>query len=88
MHGLLGQGRNWRQFVLKDDHLSANRDIFLVDLRNHGESNHHASMTYEEMAEDLIRFCDSRNLDKVCLVGHNIGGKTALTTACMFPERI
>ena len=52
-----------------------------MDLRNHGESDHHASMTYREMADDLIRFADSRNLDKMTLIGHNIGAKTAMMTA-------
>ena len=84
---MLGQGRTWRQFVLNDQ-ISYNRDILLVDLRNHGESDHHASMTYSEMANDLIRFLDNRKLDKVILVGHNIGGKTAMHTASLFPERI
>ena len=87
LHGMLGQGRTWRQFVLNDQ-ISYNRDILLVDLRNHGESDHHASMTYSEMANDLIRFLDNRKLDKVILVGHNIGGKTAMHTASLFPERI
>jgi len=58
-----------------------NRDIMLVDLRNHGESDHHKSMTYTEMADDLIRFADSRELDKISIIGHNIGAKTALACA-------
>jgi esterase len=53
----------------------------LVDLRNHGESDFHNSMNYSEMADDLARFLDSRALDKITLVGHNIGGKTAMKFA-------
>ena len=60
----------------------------MVDLRNHGESDHHSSMTYEEMAADLIRFFDSRGLDQVTLIGHNIGGKTALATAGLYSDRV
>lgn len=77
----------WRQFALNDI-ISRDRDVFLVDLRNHGESDHHASMQYEEMAEDLLRFIDRRELAKVTLIGHNIGGKTAMAFTQLFPDRV
>ena len=60
----------------------------MLDLRNHGESDHHISMTYEEMAEDVARFASSRGLDKYTLIGHNIGAKTAMMTATLFPENV
>jgi esterase len=59
-----------------------------MDLRNHGESDHHNSMTYQEMADDLMRFLDARQLDKVTLIGHNVGGKTAMTAASQYPHRV
>ena len=71
-----------------NDIISRDRDVFLVDLRNHGESDHHRSMTYEEMADYLIRFIDRRELNRVSLIGHNIGGKTAMAFAKMFPGRV
>ncbi|MFO0116481.1 MAG: alpha/beta fold hydrolase [bacterium] len=58
--------------------MSRDRDVFLVDLRNHGESDHHQSMTYADMANDLLRFIDVRELEQITLIGHNIGGKTAM----------
>ena len=36
-----------------------NRNMHLIDLRNHGDSDHHDSMTYKEMANDIIRYADS-----------------------------
>ena len=84
---MLNAGRTWRQFVLNDQ-ITVNRDVLLMDLRNHGESDHHASMTYTEMAEDLARYLDERALEKVTLAGHNIGGKTAMRFAGMFPDRV
>ena len=81
LHGLLGQGRNWRSFALNDV-ISAKRNVYLVDLRNHGESDHHASMSYSEMAEDVVRYADSKGLDKFSILGHNLGAKTAMTLAC------
>ena len=87
LHGLLGQGRMWRNFALNDA-ISRERDVFLVDLRNHGESDHHASMTYEEMAADVNRFAESRGLDRYTLIGHNLGAKTAMMTATLFPDSV
>lgn len=87
LHGMLNAGRTWRQFVLNDQ-ITVNRDVLLMDLRNHGESDHHESMTYTEMAEDLARYLDERALEKVTLAGHNIGGKTAMRFAGMFPDRV
>ena len=77
----------WRNFALNDA-ISRSRDVFLVDLRNHGESEHHESMTYEEMARDVARFADSKGLDKYTLIGHNLGAKTAMMTATLFPKNV
>ena len=87
MHGLLGKGQNWKSFALNDV-LSDNRNMYLLDLRNHGESDHHASMTYPEMVEDVIRYADQHEIEKVTLLGHNIGAKVAMTMSCMFPDRV
>ena len=59
-----------------------------MDLRNHGYSDHHSSHNYSVMAEDVIRYADKQNINKFSLLGHSMGGKTALTIACMFPSRI
>ena len=87
LHGLLGKGQNWKSFALNDV-LSNNRNLHLIDLRNHGDSDHHSSMTYSEMATDVIRYADHRQIDKIALIGHNCGAKTAMTLSCMFPDRV
>ena len=57
LHGLLGKGQNWRSFALNDA-VSNKRNMHLVDLRNHGDSEHHESMRYAEMADDVLRYAD------------------------------
>lgn len=59
LHGLLGKGQNWKSFALNDV-LSNNRNMYLMDLRNHGDSDHHLSMTYKELANDVLRYADQR----------------------------
>ena len=87
LHGILGKGQNWKSFALNDV-LSNNRHMYLLDLRNHGESDHHSSMTYKEMANDVLRYADHQQIDKITLLGHNIGAKTAMTLSCMHPDRV
>ena len=87
LHGLLGKGQNWKSFALNDV-LSNNRNMYLLDLRNHGESDHHNSMTYKELANDVLRYADHRQIEKLTLLGHNIGAKTAMTLACLYPDRV
>lgn len=75
LHGLFGSARNLRGLSKK---LAENHQVFSLDLRNHGESGHHASMTYAEMAADLARFIEELNTGPVSIVGHSMGGKAAM----------
>ena len=78
LHGLFGAARNWRSFAKI---LAEHYQVFTVDLRNHGDSDHTDSMYYMEMAEDIRQFLHDRHLDQVSLIGHSMGGKTAMTFA-------
>jgi pimeloyl-ACP methyl ester carboxylesterase len=56
----------------------------LVDLRNHGHSPWSDEFSYDLMAEDLKELFDKLNLNKVILLGHSMGGKTAMTFASKY----
>jgi esterase len=51
-------------------------------------SDHHDEMNYTVLSDDIIRFADKHNLDKFTILGHSLGGKTAMYVACRFPNRI
>ena len=70
--------------------LQKHRRVFAVDLRNHGENHFdwRDTMTYSEMASDVIHLMDTLNLPKAVLVGHSMGGKVAKAIALMYPERV
>jgi len=57
-------------------------------MRNHGESDHHHSMTYREMADDVVRYADKAHIEAFSVLGHNLGAKTAMTLACLRPDRV
>lgn len=85
VHGLFGSASNWRNVALKwaDDFA-----VWGVDLRNHGNSFHRLGMSYAQQAEDLLSWLDNSGLDKVCLLGHSMGGKVAMEFALRYPSRV
>jgi esterase len=83
MHGLFGSGRNWMTAARR---LSGEHRVFAFDLRNHGSSPHTDSMSYPEMAADVRETIESLGVGPVALVGHSMGGKTAMLTALEYAE--
>lgn len=82
IHGLFGSSDNWRSWA---KHLEADFDVILPDLRNHGKSYTAPGMSYCELAQDVIELIESRrgNRQKVHLLGHSMGGKTAMMAALL-----
>ena len=85
LHGLLGSSDNWHFIALG---LAGRFHVFALDQRNHGQSPHHAEMNYPLMAGDVNRFMASRGLEKAIVIGHSMGGKTAMQFALQFPARV
>jgi len=57
------------------------RRVYAVDLRNHGTSPHNPKMDYTTMANDMLHFFVEHKLRNVCLLGHSMGGKVAMSVA-------
>ena len=85
LHGLLGSSRNW---LGAGRELAAARQVWALDLRNHGQSPHAEPMSYDAMVEDVIGWLDERGWDAVELMGHSLGGKVAMALACRHPQRV
>jgi len=75
LHGLFGYSDNWQTHAKK---ISEYYRVILVDQRNHGHSNWDESHSYDEMATDLHELCLELNLENIILMGHSMGGKTAM----------
>lgn len=85
VHGLFGSGSNWKTIAKK---LADRFKVLTVDLGNHGNSDHADSMSYKEMVDDVCRLIDTIGLDKVNMIGHSMGGKTAMVLASNYPSLI
>lgn len=91
LHGLLGNKRNFASLASSlSSQLQNPRAIYTVDLRNHGENTHdwRSTMSYSEMARDVLAFIDSLEHQKAVIVGHSMGGKVAQSLALMAPDRV
>jgi esterase len=84
LHGLFGSARNWQGIARS---LAENHRVITPDLRNHGQSPHVDSMSYDEMAHDVISLVNKLKLDDIILVGHSMGGKVAMTAALQNSNR-
>ncbi len=83
LHGLFGSSDNFGQIGRT---LGTQFEVVLVDERDHGRSPHTAHITYPLMAEDVHALVLQLGLKDLVLVGHSMGGKTAMTFAQRWPE--
>lgn len=85
LHGLYGSSDNWVSIAHA---LEAHFRVILVDQRNHGQSPHSNDHNYKLLSSDLNEFCDRLCLPKVILIGHSMGGKTAMQLTADYPEMV
>lgn len=85
MHGLFGTSDNWNTLAKKyGEHFTT----YVVDMRNHGQSPHSNDWNYDVMAEDIVELMDDQNISIANIMGHSMGGKTAMFMAGKFSKRI
>lgn len=82
LHGLLGSKNNWNS-MSKAIHRTTGRKVISVDARNHGDSRHSPQHTYIHMAHDVMKLLKKLELSKVSLLGHSMGGRTAMVLSLL-----
>ena len=86
LHGFLGMSDNWK--TLGRQFSQHQFQVHLVDQRNHGRSFWNDTFNYDILAEDLKQYCDTHSLKNIVLLGHSMGGKTAMLFATKYPELV
>jgi len=84
LHGLFGSLDNWQTIA---NELSDHYKIYLVDQRNHGHSPHSDTFNYDVMAADLAEFIDEHHIESPVILGHSMGGKTAMKFAIQHADK-
>ncbi len=85
LHGLFGQQGNWTAHAKA---FAENYKVYGFDARNHGQSPHAETMSYPQMAEDIVETMDALRISNADLIGHSMGGKIAMQLALNYPERV
>ncbi|KAK9875584.1 hypothetical protein WA026_009387 [Henosepilachna vigintioctopunctata] len=89
MHGLFGAKSNWNTLCKKYyEKTKPPRKIVAVDARNHGDSPHHNRHNYEMLVLDLKVLMENLEIDRACLLGHSMGGATAMLMALNHPTLV
>lgn len=60
------------------------RKVIAIDARNHGESPHSPSHSYEDLAEDVAHFYRQNNIEKAVVIGHSMGGRAMMAFALKY----
>lgn len=85
MHGVFGSSDNWQSLgkVFSDQF-----KVYLIDLRNHGNSPHSDEFNYDLMVKDVIELMEDEKLSSAHILGHSMGGKVAMHLSTKYPERV
>lgn len=86
VHGFCEDSTVWEEFKL--DLLEKKFRVVCVDLPGFGQSEVVDNVTIEDMADAVKAVVDQLNLKEIVLVGHSMGGYTALTYADKYPETL
>ena len=85
IHGLYGSSDNWMNMGKK---LAEKYTVYMIDQRNHGRSPFADENSYNDMRDDLVEFFEKHGIEKATILGHSMGGKTAMWFAADYPEKV
>jgi esterase len=85
LHGLFGAARN---FGMIQRALAHRFRVIALDMRNHGESPHGDGMRYTTLAADVRDTLAELGVGTAAIVGHSMGGKTAMALALSAPALV
>ncbi len=84
LHGLYGAAQNLGMIA----RALPDYRVIALDARNHGASAHAPDMGYDTLARDVIETMDALNVGTAALIGHSMGGKTAMMVSLLAPMRV
>jgi len=79
---LVEPAENFQSFFTNPNNkISQLRNVWLLNYRNQGGSDHHASYDMDDVTADIVRFMDEHKITMATIGGHGYGAKVAAATA-------
>lgn len=85
IHGFPNDGSSWQGI---DEFLAKEYTVWVPDLPGAGKSPAIPDLTMEKMANAIKDMMDAHDIHKAVLIGHSMGGYTAMACLELFPERL
>ncbi len=85
LHGLSGSRLWWRKNIPA---LSQHFTVYTVDLIGYGRSNFQLPLSFDDSADLLETWMNSLELPQVDVIGHSMGGQTAVHLVARHPQRV
>lgn len=85
LHGLFGSADNWQTLGKR---FAEHFKVYFVDQRNHGRSPHTEDFNYDLMVEDFHELVQDVGETNINILGHSMGGKTAIAFAAKYTELV
>ena len=83
LHGLYGISDNW---VTHAKVLASDYKVYVLDMRNHGQSGHSNVFDYDAMTNDVSEFIETHQISQPIILGHSMGGKIAMKFTLENPD--
>jgi pimeloyl-ACP methyl ester carboxylesterase len=89
LHGFTLDHRMWRAQSALATQFGNKRNIVVLDALGHGKSDvPETGYSRAHRIEDVRQFADALGIDRFHLVGHSMGGATAIGFALKYPQRL
>lgn len=88
LHGFTGSLETWRPFIPE---WSKQFQVIVVDLVGHGKTESPEETWHyeiEQVASQMIALLDELQIPKAHMLGYSMGGRLAITLACLYPNRV
>jgi pimeloyl-ACP methyl ester carboxylesterase len=85
LHGATFRSEDWENVFPR---LATRYRVIAYDARGHGKSGRAASYAVDALADDLVRLIDTVAGAPAIVVGHSLGGATALVAAATRPDAV
>lgn len=85
LHGLFDCSTSWKPIA---ENFSDEYITHTLNLRNHRDGKFSSTMSIDEMVDDIKTYAEQNNIEKFSIVGHSLGGKTAMAFTHRYPQMI